>query len=160
MREDRGQGMSKREATKPAPGADDPPYRLEDQVGHILRRAHQRATAIFQAAIGDPQITPTQFAALVKLFDEGEVSQNHLGRLTAMDPATIQGVIRRLADRDLIAARDDQNDRRRNLLRLTPAGVKLVEALIVNGPKVSEVTLEPLTPDERTTFLALLKKLT
>ncbi len=93
--------MSKRKAG-PASGAF---YRLEAQVGHLLRRAHQRASATFLKHIGDPQITPTQFAALVKLADEGELGQNHLGRLTAMDPATIQGVIRRLKARALIAMR-------------------------------------------------------
>ena len=74
-------------------------YVLEDQVGHLLRRAHQRHAAIFLENIGAGQLTPLQFAALVKLRDIGEVSQNHLGRLTAMDAATMQGVIRRLLAR-------------------------------------------------------------
>ena len=78
-------------------------YVLEQQIGHLLRRAHQRATAIFLAELGDAhQLTPTQFAALVKLYDLGQQSQNELGRLTAMDPATVQGVIRRLAARRLL----------------------------------------------------------
>jgi len=134
-------------------------YRLEEQVGHLLRRAHQRHIAIFQARIGDPQITATQYAALVKLLDHGELSQNHLGRLTAMDPATIQGVIRRLAERKLIEARSDGGDRRRRLLRLTPKGRSLVKRLIGNGPGISTATLAPLGPEEAERFLALLKKI-
>lgn len=134
-------------------------YRLEAQVGHLLRRAHQRATSIFQTTIGDPNITPTQYAALVKLHDLGELSQNHLGRLTAMDPATTQGVIRRLRDRGLIEARPDPNDRRRTLLKLTAAGNKVLSRLIGNGPKVSELTLDPLSADEQQTFLTLLRRL-
>ncbi len=134
-------------------------YRLESQVGHLLRRAHQRATSIFQTTIGDPNVTPTQYAALVKLHDLGELSQNHLGRLTAMDPATTQGVIRRLRDRGLIEARPDPNDRRRTLLKLTAAGNKVLSRLIGNGPKVSELTLDPLSAEEQQTFLALLRRL-
>ncbi len=136
------------------------PYRLEDQVGHLLRRAHQRATAIFQATIGDKRITPTQSAALVKLHDEGELSQYLLGRLTAMDPATIQGVTRRLKARELVAVRPDPDDRRRSLLRLTDRGVGLIERLILNGPEVSTVTLDRLAPAEQRRLLALLKRLT
>ncbi len=136
------------------------PYRLEDQVGHLLRRAHQRATAIFQATIGDQRITPTQYAALVTLHDAGELSQNLLGRMTAMDPATIQGVTRRLQARRLVAGRPDPNDRRRSLLRLTDPGIALVERLIPNGPDVSAATLDPLSPADRKTFLALLKRIT
>ena len=66
-------------------------YRLEDQVGFLLRCAHQRATEIFNAVMARFGVTPTQFAALAKLDDLGSVSQNQLGRLTHMDPATVSG---------------------------------------------------------------------
>ena len=136
------------------------PYRLEHQVGHLLRRANQRHLAIFQELIGDPQVTATQFAAMVKLRDETELSQNHLGRLTAMDPATIQGVIRRLIDRNLIVSRSDPDDKRRTLLRLTAEGEALIDGLVANGERISATTLAPLNDQERETFLALLEKLT
>ena len=152
--------MAGKQSKPPRAGATVEPYRLEDQVGHILRRAHQRATAIFQATIGDPRITPTQYAALVKLHDAGELSQNLLGRMTAMDPATIQGVTRRLKARRLVAIRPDPNDRRRSLLRLTDPGIALIERLIPNGPEVSAATLEPLSPADRKTLLALLRQIT
>ena len=135
------------------------PYKLEEQVVHLIRRAHQRASELFQSVIGDAQITPTQYAALVKLSEATELSQNHLGRLTAMDPATTPGVIRRLQDRDLIVARSDPADRRRTLLSLSPAGRDLAARLVVNGPAVTDATLEPLSPAEREVFLALLKRL-
>ncbi len=135
-------------------------YVLEDQVGHLLRRAHQRATGVFLQEIGDGQITPTQFAALIKLSAEDGVSQNRLGRLTAMDPATIQGVVRRLAARGLVSRRRDPGDRRRTLLSLTDAGRDLVAALRPNGPRVSDVTLAPLDEGEQRVFLDLLRRLT
>ena len=74
-------------------------YMLEDQVGFLLRCAHQRATEIFNAVMGRFAVTPTQFAALAKLDDLGSVSQNQLGRLTRMDPATVSGVVGRLIAR-------------------------------------------------------------
>jgi len=134
-------------------------YVLEDQIGHLIRRAHQRHTALFMAMIGDAQVTTTQYAALVKLYEAGELSQNHLGRLTAMDPATIQGVIRRLTTRKLITHRPDRNDKRRRCLSLTAAGRDLVARLLTNGPKVSQATLDPLSPAEQQQVIALLKRL-
>lgn len=139
---------------------EDKQYRLEEQVGHLLRRANQRHLAIFQELIGDPQITATQFAAMVKLRDETELSQNHLGRLTAMDPATIQGVIRRLMDRNLIISRSDPGDKRRTLLRLTDEGEALIDRLVANGTRITATTLAPLNEQERETFLSLLVRLT
>ena len=109
--------------------ANDKGYVLDDQVGHLLRRAHQRHTSIFQDQIGDFQLTPLQFAALVKLSDLGKVSQNHLGRLTAMDATTMKGAIQRLNSRRLLEPRPDPTDRRRVLLRLTPKGPPLLSLI-------------------------------
>ena len=135
-------------------------YVLERQIGHLLRRAHQRATAIFLAELGEGHgVTPTQFAALVKLRDLGTQSQNELGRRIAMDPATIQGVIRRLAARRLIERSADAGDRRRTTLRLTERGLALVERTIPLGLRVTAKTLAPLTASERARFLRLLARL-
>ena len=91
--------------TKPASSPAARPYRIEEQVGYLLRRAHQRASSIFQVSIGDPNITPTQYSSMVKLHEYTELSQNHLGRLVGMDKATMQGVVRRLKERHLVDSR-------------------------------------------------------
>lgn len=134
-------------------------YTLEDQVGFLLRRAHQRHTAIFAARIGRHQLTPTQFATLAKIHDDGPVSQNRLGRLTFMDPATMQGVIARLIDRGLIDRAPDPKDRRRAILSLTPTGAQVFAESAANGATISAETLAPLTPRERTLFLRLIARL-
>ena len=142
-------------------GAEAEGYILEEQAGFLLRRAHQRSSAIFMDIMADLELTPRQFSALIKIMEDGAVSQNRLGRLTAMDPATMQGVIRRLGDRGLVARRADPTDRRRMLLSLTAAGRALVEdGLGARGSRVTAATLAPLRPAERATFLRLLKKLT
>ena len=134
-------------------------YNLEDQVGHLMRRANQRHAGIFFEGLNDQQLTAMQFAVLVKISDEEEVSQNRLGRLAAMDPATVQGVVRRLKERALIDARPDPDDRRRSLWRLSKAGKSLVIAAIPIAKQITERTLGPLSKSERNTFLALLRKL-
>lgn len=136
-----------------------PAYVLERQVGHLLRRAHQRHSAIFQEHIGNAQLTPLQFAALIKLRDLGEVSQNQLGRLIAMDAATMQGVIKRLAARGLIRRRPDPNDRRRLILTLAPAGRALADGTLAAAREITRLTLEPLNPDEQRVFLGLLSRI-
>lgn len=95
----------------------------------------------------------------MKLSEVGETSQNHLGRLTAMDPNTVQGVVSRLEGRGLIERRRDPADRRRITLALSTEGAGLAKILISDGFTVSEETLAPLTEDESVRFLALLRKL-
>jgi DNA-binding MarR family transcriptional regulator len=143
--------------TKPAGAGSG--YVLEDQIGHLLRRAHQRASAIFQEIMTEG-LTPPQFAALVKIRDFGTVSQNRLGRSVAMDPATSQGVTQRLLAKGLIYRNDDPEDRRRALLSLTPEGEAMVKRLVPLGRQITAETLDPLTPEDQKQLLALLAKIT
>lgn len=133
-------------------------YVLERQVGHLLRRAHQRHCGIFAETI-DVQLTPMQFATLAMIGELGSVSQNHLGRLVAMDPATTQGVVRRMAERKLIVSGRDPSDRRHHVWRLTAAGKRLLVRLVPTAQAISSDTLAPLAANEQATFLRLLAKL-
>ena len=132
-------------------------YRLDEQVGFLLRRATQRHLAIF--AQGIPELTPTQFAALAKLAELGPLSQNRLGRETAMDAATIKGVTDRLAERGLVESRSDPADRRLRMIALTEEGGALFRRLARQALAISVETLAPLTGPERARLLALLEKL-
>jgi DNA-binding MarR family transcriptional regulator len=132
-------------------------YTLDDQVGFLVRRANQRHLALFARDI--PDLTPTQFAALARLCELGGASQNALGRATAMDAATIKGVVDRLRRRGLVTATPDPEDRRRIRLVPTATGRRLFAARAPAASGVSRATLAPLTGDEQTRFLALLAKL-
>ncbi len=134
-------------------------YVVEAQVGFLLRRAHQRHVALFQDLMGARDLTPTQFTALIKIVERGAVTQNLLGRFTAMDPATIQGVVRRLLARDLIRRDADPADRRTHVLRATATGLELAGQAVACARRITEATLAPLAPAERALFLALLRKL-
>ena len=133
-------------------------YRLDDQIGYVLRRVTQRHLVIFSEAI--PEVTTTQFAVLARLADIGPLSQNHLGRATAMDAATIKGVVDRLVKLGLVATAADPEDRRRLTVTLTPAGVTLFRDRMATALAVSEATLAPLSKDEATALMALLARLT
>src|SRR6476660_2105931 len=135
-----------------------PPYVLEEQIGFILRQVWQRHATIFGREIGI-NLTPTQWAALSKLAETGPCSQNQLGRLTAMDVATIKGVIDRLTARGLTETSQDPEDGRRLLVSLTRAGQQLAEKLAPNAIAITRETLAPLEPREREALMALLNKL-
>lgn len=132
-------------------------YALDDQVGYILRRVTQRHLTIFAEAI--PEITTTQFAVLARLSQMGPLSQNHLGRETSMDAATIKGVVDRLTKLGLTATNPDPEDRRRLTVSLTEAGARLFRDRVATGLSVSASTLAPLSAEEQTVFLALLARL-
>ena len=132
-------------------------YVLERQIGFVMRRAVQRHIAIFSALI--PEMTPTQFAALAKLCELDQASQNELGRLTSMDVATIKGVVDRLRARDLVTAGPLESDKRRLILTPTRKGRALFRKYAAQAAEVSRQTLAPLDNDEQRQLLQLLERL-
>jgi DNA-binding MarR family transcriptional regulator len=135
-----------------------PAYVLDDQIGYVLRRVTQRHLALFSEAI--PAVTTTQFAVLTRLAQTGPQSQNALGRETAMDAATIKGVVDRLTLQGLVATSPDADDRRRLTVTLTAPGRELAAQLIPAALQVSTNTLSPLSKDEQRQLVALLLRLT
>jgi MarR family transcriptional regulator, lower aerobic nicotinate degradation pathway regulator len=132
-------------------------YRLQNQIGFILRKAHQRHVSIFTGRIDD--LTPPQFAALAMLAEVGETSQNLLGQMIAMDAATAKGVVDRLKARDYVAVRPDSTDKRRLLVRLTDAGRSACDTLIPLAQSITADTLAPLSAKEGETLLRLLSRI-
>jgi DNA-binding MarR family transcriptional regulator len=134
-------------------------YILDEQVGFVLRQAQQRHAALFAGMMVDG-LTPTQWAALAKLWECGAQSQNQLGRLTSMDGATIKGVIDRLSARGLTASRPDPEDARRLLIELTEEGADVFRRAAPVAQEISERTLAPLTKVEREILVELLRRIT
>lgn len=135
-----------------------PAYVLDHQIGYVLRRVSQRHLAIFSEAIS--AVTTTQLAVLARLAEKGPLSQNHLGRETAMDAATIKGVVDRLVRNGLLETTPDPDDRRRLTVGLTASGQRLYDGLIATALDISATTLDPLSPAEQAQLLDLLTRLT
>jgi DNA-binding MarR family transcriptional regulator len=147
-----------RTSTRAATGLK-PEYRLEDQVGFLLRRAYQRASSNLIERIGPSDLTAPQFATLARLYERGTLSQNLLGRLVAMEPANIRDVVLRLKKRRLVMTRRDPDDGRLILVSLTPTGLSLVEKLLPIEIKCTAKTLARLNANEKTVLYEMLNRL-
>jgi DNA-binding MarR family transcriptional regulator len=134
-------------------------YRLDASAGHLLRRTHQRYQSLFQECATGLGLTGPQFATLLRLAEVGRATQNQLGRMAAMDSATVQGVVRRLTLRGLVRIGNDPLDRRLRVLTVTEAGLALLHAAQEAGRRANEALMAPLSEDERAHLLALLQRL-
>jgi len=133
-------------------------YRLERQIGYLLRLAYQRHSVIFQHhTLLD--LTPTQFSALIRIHEEKSCSQNSLGRKISVDVATIKGVVDRLNKRNLVELKPDPADKRRTLISLTSATAAMIGKLYSAGEKISDETMRQLTPAEQDRLIQLLTKI-
>ncbi|MDP9155670.1 MAG: MarR family winged helix-turn-helix transcriptional regulator [Pseudomonadota bacterium] len=136
-----------------------PQYEVSEQIGHLLRKAYQRHLFIFGRSIDDPQLTAVQSAVLSASRKLGPSSMSDLGKATAIDAATVRGIIERLRARDLIELRTNRDDRRKVIVQLTQAGEELVEGVTPVARRISELTMSDLNDAERVAVLYLLRKL-
>ncbi|SDC20859.1 MarR family winged helix-turn-helix transcriptional regulator [Acinetobacter boissieri] len=134
-------------------------YIIDQQVGYLLRKAYQRHLAIFQQNIGYSQLTSVQFTVLYTVnFLEG-CSQKELVEKTAIDQATIRGIVDRLIKRELLIQSQDVIDKRKVKIHITSLGVELLEGATDQARLISEKTLDILNPAEQLALIHVLKKL-
>jgi DNA-binding MarR family transcriptional regulator len=134
-------------------------FRFQQAPGHLIRRAHQIAVAVFSDVAGAHAVTPVQFAILNALQDQPAIDQVTLAQRVAFDAATIGSVIGRLERKGWLRREAADADRRRKLLWLTEEGERAAAAM---GPVVAlaqQRILEPLSDAEQQQLTALLDKL-
>ncbi len=134
-------------------------FDLHQAPGHLVRRAHQRAVALFMEETAGFDVTPVQFAILNELINQPGADQVTLAARVALDAATSGSVIGRLEARGWIRRVPDARDRRRKLLWVTPAGAAVALQLRANAQRVQERLMAPLSQAEVGQLQALLTKL-
>jgi DNA-binding MarR family transcriptional regulator len=134
-------------------------FDFTEQVGHLMRRTYQRHVAIFQQNISDSQLTAAQFIVLCAVRDHGSCSLSEIVKATAVDQATVRGIIERLKHRKLILVSHDPDDRRKTLVTLTGTGQALLDKTVPFVEQISEQTYGNLNPAERVALTFLLKKM-
>lgn len=134
-------------------------YNFSEQVGHLLRKAYQRHTSIFQRHSCDKQLTAIQFVTLCTVMEQGASSLTDIVNVTAIDPATIRGVIKRLKAREWITLTTDPRDQRKVMVVITETGASIVETMVPIAKQISDQTMSNLNPAERIALLHLLEKM-
>ena len=127
--------------------------------GHLIRRAHQLAVAIFMEETGAFDVTPVQFAILNALIEDPGEDQVTLAGKVAFDAATFGSVIGRLESKGWVRREPDADDRRRKLLWVTPPGEEAALRMKRAVAKAQSRILAPLEAAERQQLLGLLGKL-
>lgn len=134
-------------------------YQFSEQIGHLLRRAYQRHTAIFQQVVPDSQLTAAQFVVLCAVRDAGPCEIGRIVQATAIDESSVRGIVERLKWRSLLAVEHEPGDTRHMAISLTPAGAELIEKTVPFAQQISERTFGTLDAAERSALIGLLRKI-
>jgi DNA-binding MarR family transcriptional regulator len=136
--------------------ATDPPV---DMPGHLLRRCHQIAVAIFLDECQAYDLTPLQYVALLAVAGHGALDKAAIGGVAALDRTTVAVVVRNLEARGFVSTRPSEQDRRATLVEVTDKGRALLKSVRPEVASAQERTVAPLTPTERAELMRLLRKI-
>lgn len=134
-------------------------FDFEHAPGHLIRRAHQLAVAIFMEETADYDVTPVQFAILNALMDDPGEDQVTLASRVAFDAATFGSVIGRLEAKAWVRRQPDEHDRRRKLLWVTPEGERVARQMKQAVARAQTRIVKPLSAVEREQLVRLLGRL-
>ena len=127
--------------------------------GHLFRRVHQISMAIFAEECAASGLTSVQFAALSAIGEHPDVDATRLSSLIAFDRSTLGDVLERLETKGWILRCPSPHDKRIKLLRLSPAGAKVLEEVQPEVHRVQQRLLEPLSPADRVEMMRMLAQL-
>ena len=134
-------------------------YRVTDQVGHLLRRAYQRHTAIFQAVVPASQLSASQFVVLCAVRDHPHATIGQIVAVTAMDEPAVRGIVERLRWSGQVAVAHEPGDKRHATVELTEAGQRTVAETLPHAQQITEMTFGDLNADERRQLTHLLRRI-
>ncbi len=142
------------EKTNPA-GLPAFPLDLYDEPGHLIRRAHQIAVAMFYEKLGR-DVTPVQYAVLRMLYECPGLDQVTLAQRVALDTSTTADLAVRLEAKGLIVR--EVLPRRQRRLLLTPAGAELLTHLIPSVQELRAGLFDGMGDDDSQELMRLLRK--
>lgn len=130
--------------------------RLADSVLHLLHRSGQQAEVLFTRQNGNDDMTPRQFAVLLTVDANEDISQTGLVEATGIDRSTLADVVRRLVSRGWLSRKRTRQDARMYAVRLTAKGKAALDAAKPAAKRADEIVLGTLPVRARQEFLETL----
>jgi len=100
-------------------------------------------------------LTPTQLDVLSAL-KTGGMNLSTLSEFTLLDSSTLVGIVDRLEKRKLLTKKVSPKDRRKNNLKLTDKGKKLLDSIPPFSSKVLQLILENMDDEQREQFIEIM----
>lgn len=99
-----------------------PPAPLADRLGFLLKHAQVELAGFTEPAMAPFGIGGRELAVLSVLADGGSLSQHQAARRLAIDRTTMVALLDGLEAKGLVERHPHPDDRRRNVVELTPQG--------------------------------------
>jgi MarR family transcriptional regulator, 2-MHQ and catechol-resistance regulon repressor len=125
----------------------------------VLWKASRAVGARAEESIARFGIGRSDFGVLEALLHRGPLNATQLGEKVLLTSGAITAAMDRLEARELVRREDDAEDRRACIVRLTPAGRRLIERAFAQHRAEMEAALEGFSRQDRRALLPLLRRL-
>jgi DNA-binding MarR family transcriptional regulator len=125
------------------------PEELVSSALFLLKRLGMTAKELSLAAYEEAGLHPYHYAILAVLDEGSRETQGAIAEALDYDKGQLVGLLDELEGDGLIERRRDTVDRRRQAVKITPAGRKMLERLRRLSTELENDFLTPLSPSER-----------
>jgi len=135
------------------------PEELVSSTSFLLKRLGFAVKDKAMEAYERSGLHPYHHAVLAVLHEGSRETQGAIADALGYDRGQLVGLLDELEDRGLVARRRDPADRRRHIVRLTPAGKRALAKLRALARQLDDDFLASLDEDERVQLHALVLRL-
>jgi DNA-binding MarR family transcriptional regulator len=132
---------------------------LRGLLGYNVRRAYLVVQTHFEAQMEKLDLRQADFAVLSMLRSNPGINQKALAEALAIAPPNLATLLDRLESSSLLVRQRSTDDKRIQLVSLTPQGVKLHTQALKAAQKADETALHQLSANEREQLKRLLSKI-
>jgi DNA-binding MarR family transcriptional regulator len=138
---------------------DAPPEVLTSRLGYLLKHAYLRLTEESSRALAPCGIDGRELAVLAVLDAHAELSQLEAAGKLGIDRTTMVALVDALEDKELVERRRSPQDRRKNIVQLTPIGRERLHDAESARQEMERRFLAPLSSTDATRLVRTLQSL-
>jgi len=124
-----------------------------------IKRAARAVARQYDDAFADLHLTSGQFSLLAMLAGQDEWTLGRLAASMSTDRTSLTAALKPLERRKLLQTGGDPKDGRLRMIRLMPAGRKILDSALPRWRSVQDVVLAKLAKDNTPKFLKILDQI-
>lgn len=133
---------------------------VDNYLGYLLGQANHALYKDFDAQVRARGLSSIEWRVLATLHDGEPLTVSQLAQEVLSKQPTVTKLVQRMADQGWVALHADAADQRRTLVKVTPAGRRLVKPLVEAARQHEAHVLRSLGASEKAALRKLLEKIT
>ena len=118
------------------------------RLGYLFKHAGRLMAELNDAVLAPFGIEPRELGILIVIDSYEPASQQQVAERIGIDRTTMVAMLDTLEAKGLLSRRPDTEDRRRNVVELTPAGHDILSRAVAASDTAEAELLAPLSPEE------------